>query len=52
MARKYWPMGKASEIVIKWVSQKKSGRKADTTDWTFETWAMCQEAGIKLHENE
>ena len=34
MARKYWPMGKASEIVFEWVTQKKSGRKADTTPLT------------------
>ena len=50
MARKYWPVGKASEIVIEQASQKKSGRKADATDdWRCETWARCQEAGIKLH---
>lgn len=55
MARKYWPMGKASEI---WYQLGESASRIEigqesrhcvrSTDWTFETWARCQEAGIKL----
>lgn len=34
MARKYWPMGEASEMVIEWVRQKKPDREVDTTPLT------------------